>query len=270
MVIQRKENDSASPDLPPVSGTSEAIEGEPRTRLLLVDDDGPFREAAAAALAEFGFDVVTMGDGAEMFAFFDAGQNIDVIVLDWKLPTVCGVDLLPRLRRRGVKAPVIILTGMSATSHELAALDRGALDFVEKGRGMDVLAKRARLVLEAGKRPAELLVEAEISRGRLVLRPNVSRAYWDGVDLSLTVTEYNIVHLLASRAGDYVTYRQIYDCVHHVGFIGGYGEDGYHTNVRSSVKRIRAKFRKNDAEFSEIENFSAFGYRWRAAANSAA
>jgi two-component system response regulator ChvI len=66
-----------------------------------------------------------------------------------------------------------------------------------------------------------------------------------------------------------VTYRAIYDCVHHAGFIAGSGEDGFRTNVRSSIKRIRIKFRTMDAEFSEIENFPAFGYRWRTASAAA-
>jgi two-component system response regulator ChvI len=98
-----------------------------------------------------------------------------------------------------------------------------------------------------------------------VLRPKVSRAYWDDIDVMLTVTEFNIVHCLVTSASEYVTYRSIYDCVHRIGFVGGCGDDGYRTNVRSSIKRIRNKFRAIDAAFSQIENFPAFGYRWRGA-----
>jgi len=50
--------------------------------------------------------------------------------------------------------------------------------------------------------------------------------------------------------------------LHHVGFIAGSGEHGYRTNVRSSIKRIRNKFRLIDPEFAEIENYPSFGYRW--------
>ena len=96
-----------------------------------------------------------------------------------------------------------------------------------------------------------------------MLRPRISRAYWAGQDVNLTVTEYNIVQRLTARAGEFVSYRAIYDCVHHAGFIAGRGDDGYRTNVRSSMKRIRNKFRAIDGSFSEIENFPAFGYRWR-------
>ena len=86
---------------------------------------------------------------------------------------------------------------------------------------------------------------------------------WDTNNVGLTLTEFNVVHLLASRAGEYIDYRTIYDCVHHEGFVAGDGDFGFRTNVRSLIKRIRNKFRAFDADFSEIENFAALGYRWR-------
>lgn len=236
-----------------------------RTKLVLVDDDDDYREVVGSELQELGFDVVALADGPALFEFFSAGQNADVVVLDWRLPAGPGIELLPQLRRQGVMVPVMFLTGMSAAAYESAALDRGALDFVDKARGVPILAKRIRLIVEAGKRPPQLSREEAICSGPLTLKPRVSRAYWYGLDVDLTVTEFNIVHLLVSQAGEHVTYRAIYDCVHRIGFIAGSGEDGYRTNVRSSVKRIRNKFRVIDAQFSEIENFPAFGYRWRSA-----
>lgn len=228
----------------------------------MVDDDDDYREAMASELEELGFDVTTWSDGASLLGAFANGGDADVIVLDWKLQATLGIDLLPQLRRRGIMLPVIFLTGMPAATYESMALDRGALDFVDKSRGAAILAKRIRLIADARKAPGEPAPEETIDHGRLQLRPRVSRAYWDGIDVNLTITEFNIVHLLLRRLGDYVSYREIYDCVHRTGFIAGSGEDGYRANVRSSVKRIRNKFRSIDAEFSEIENFPAFGYSW--------
>jgi two-component system response regulator ChvI len=266
MTTLQTESVSAWPNSNPATLPADLAAQAQRIKLLLVDDDDDFREAAADALSDLGFEVVALPDGAPMFEFFGAGNNADVIVLDWKLRTGCGIDLLPQLRRRGIQLPVIFLTGMPATTHESAALDRGAMDFVDKTRGVAILAKRIRLIIEAGKKPPELTkVADEVRCGTLELRPKVSRAYWKGADVMLTVTEFNIVHLLVTSGTEYVTYRAIYDCVHHAGFIAGSGEDGYRTNVRSSIKRIRIKFRTMDAEFSEIENFPAFGYRWRTA-----
>jgi two-component system, OmpR family, response regulator ChvI len=99
--------------------------------------------------------------------------------------------------------------------------------------------------------------------GKLLLRLDVSRAYWQDLDLGLTLGEYNIVHLLASNVGRYVTYRAIYDRQHYEGFIAGDGADGYRANVRSAIKRIRNKFRSFDSTFDEIENYNSFGYCWK-------
>jgi two-component system response regulator ChvI len=83
------------------------------------------------------------------------------------------------------------------------------------------------------------------------------------VDVGLTVSEYDIVHLLASNVGRYQAYRAIYDLQYYEGFVAGQGNHGYRTNVRSSIKRIRKKFCKLDPTFAEIQNSTAQGYRWR-------
>jgi two-component system response regulator ChvI len=60
-----------------------------------------------------------------------------------------------------------------------------------------------------------------------------------------------------------VRYRDLYDLVHGEGFVAGYGEDGYRTNVRTFIKRVRKKFRDIDDQFDAIENYPGFGYRWK-------
>jgi two-component system response regulator ChvI len=250
---------AAVPHWPTGSAKSrqEAIE------VVLVDDDHDFRAAACMELEYLGFGVTGISSGEDMFEYLGLGTRVDVIVLDWKMPGRRGVDFLTPLQELQIPAPVIFFTGMPATAHESAALDGGAVDFVDKARGLPILAKRIRRVLEMAtprKEPSR-----EIHHGFLSLRPGIRRAYWHGVDANLTVTEYNIVEFMVSRAGDHVTYRAIYDCVHCAGFVAGSGDEGYRTNVRSTVKRIRNKFRALDAGFSEIQTLAAFGYRWRRA-----
>ncbi len=241
----------------------EAVEGAgARIRLILVEDDDDFREAVAGELMDLGFSVQCFADGTSLLASLADGTDADVIVLDWGLPSISGIDLLPRLRREGIQLPVVFLTGRNSPNHEHLAFDRGALDFVDKARGVPILAKRIRVIVDSAKRPAALEGDEMLQCGRLTLKPRVSRAYWDETDLDLTLTEFNIVRLLATNIGDHVTYRAVYDCMHHVGFIAGSGENGYRTNVRSSIKRIRNKFRLVDPQFGEIENYPSFGYRW--------
>ncbi|HJQ59110.1 MAG TPA: response regulator transcription factor [Vineibacter sp.] len=262
MTAPIKESAPAWPTFNPAVGRGELDRTDDRVRLVFVDDDDDYREVAGAELVDHGFDVVALPTGTAALEYLEGGGSGDVIVLDWDLPAVAGIDLLPKLQRRGVRLPVVFLTGHSSTTHESIALERGALDFVDKSRGLGILARRIRLIVEAGKQPQEVRSEEILQCGKLVLRPRVSRAYWGDVDVNLTLTEFNIVHLLASGLGEYVSYRAVYDCMHHVGFIAGSGEDGYKTNVRSSIKRIRNKFRAIDASFADIENFPSFGYRW--------
>jgi two-component system response regulator ChvI len=99
--------------------------------------------------------------------------------------------------------------------------------------------------------------------GKLRLKPETSRALWNGLDVDLTLGEYNIVYLLASKAGSFVTYRAVYDRLRYEGFIAGSGNNGFRANVRSAIKRIRNKFRACDPAFDEIENYTGFGYCWR-------
>lgn len=69
--------------------------------------------------------------------------------------------------------------------------------------------------------------------------------------------------LLAEREGKDVSYREIYNAVKGEGFIAGAGMEGYRANVRALVKRIRQKFKDVDPDFTALENYPGFGYRWR-------
>jgi two-component system response regulator ChvI len=232
-------------------------------RVLFVEDDELYREALADELSGHGFTIESFADAASLAVHLDGTADFDVILLDWSLPHTSGIDLLSELRRRGIDLPVVFLTGHSLTSNEILAFERGAIDFIDKTRGGEVLMRRLRLVVDS-TRPAEtgLQPDERIVCGKLVLRPAIGRAYWNDVDLGLTIGEYNIVYLLASNVGRYLSYRAIYDRMHYEGFIAGSGDDGYRTNVRSTIKRIRNKFREIDPVFEEIKNSVALGYCW--------
>jgi len=248
----------------------EKVDGR-RIKAVLVDDDDDYREAATTELDFLGFDVIACPSGEAMLSCLEQHHiDADVIVLDWRLQTGLGIDLLPLLHERGINLPVVFLTALPTAACEYAALDRGAVDFVDKARGIPILAKRLRLIVQLSRGQAAAESHESLTSGKLILRADVSRAYWDGHDVDLTVTEFRIVYMLVWRCNEYVTYRSIYDRVHHAGFVAGSGEDGYRTNVRSSIRRIRNKFRAFDDRFEEIENYPGFGYRWRGPHSGAA
>ena len=231
-------------------------------RVLLIDNDPIDGEFPTDELSKQGF-AVRRFNVASLLGAPDAARDADVIILHCDRPKRSGIDQLDKLRRQGVSVPAVLLTGGAPPSHECLALDKGAVDVICKSRGADVLATRLKRVVKASNRLDQLQSGGPVICGKLVLCSDVSRAYWNDADLGLTLGEYKIVHLLASNVGQYVTYRAIYDRLHHEGFIAGDGANGYRANVRSAIKRIRNKFRDVAPTFDQIENYASFGYCWK-------
>jgi two-component system, OmpR family, response regulator ChvI len=248
-------------------------------RVILVESDQYYRETLTGELLRQGFVVHAFADGTSLLGSLASAVDADLVVLDWDLANSPGVKLLAELRRHGVHLPVVFLTGKviatkqhercvlaprdALNAYECMAFDQGAVDFISKSRDRQVLVRRLRSVVELVKLKADLPSQEGLACGKLLLRPQTSRGFWNGVDVGLTLGEYNIVRLLASSVGRYVTYRAIYDRLHYEGFIAGTGDDGYRANVRTAIKRIRNKFRSCDPAFDEIENYAGFGYCWR-------
>lgn len=232
----------------------------------VVDDDDLFRESVAQNLADAGFAVEVFPDGPEVLEALDREPLPKLILLDWKMPKMNGIEVLKQYRAAGGDVPVIFLTVLSDQIYEEAALIGGAVDFIEKSRSFAILRRRIDLIVAGRRGGAEDEEEAGDGPqqvGDLTLDPESARASWRGTRVDLTIAEFSIVGHLAARAGRDCRYREIYDLVRGEGFHAGAGEDGYRTNVRSMIKRIRRKFETIDPDFAEIENYPGFGYRWR-------
>ncbi len=235
--------------------------------IVLVDDDDLFRESLGLNLVDEGYEVSSFASGAPALEHFAAGGRADVVLLDWRMPGMNGLEVLRSLRRAGNTTPVIFLTVLSEDIYEEAALEGGAVDFIDKSRRLSILIKRLRLIAE-GSRPTPdgngRQASDVLHIGELELRFDINRASWAGTPIDLTLTEFKIVALLALRTGEDVSYREIYDLVHGKNFVAGYGDEGYRANVRTFIKRIRKKLREVDTEFEHIHNYAGFGYRWLA------
>ena len=177
-----------------------------------------------------------------------------------------GIEVLHEMRRMNIETPVVFLTVLSDQIYEEAGLHGGAVDFIEKSRSFAILLRRVELIVRGGKGRSTNTEKPEVpnvlAMGELTLQRDISRASWKGARIDLTLTEFQIVEHLVSRAGQDVGYRAIYDIVHGEGFAAGNGEVGFRVNVRSFIKRIRQKFRDADDGFVQIENYPGFGYRW--------
>ena len=140
--------------------------------LLLVDDDDLFRESLGLNLIDEGYEVTSFANGREVLAYLDQGGGADVMLLDWRMPNLTGLDVLRQIRAAGTTLPVIFLTALSDDIYEEAALEGGAVDFIDKSRRLPILLKRLQLIAEGG-RPAsepEPTRASALRLGQLTLR----------------------------------------------------------------------------------------------------
>jgi two-component system, OmpR family, response regulator ChvI len=239
----------------------------PHGRILIVDDDVLFRESLGHNLAQVDFDIEEVGSGLEALTRLQNGNMPDLVLLDWKMPGMNGIEVLRQLRAARVLVPVLFLTVLNDQMYEEAALQVGAVDFVEKHRAFTILLKRIELILAGTKTgtpasPGQSDV-GSLRVGPLELRFDINRAQWRGQRADLSLTEFRVVSRLASAAGADISHRELYDIVKGEGFIAGQGPDGYRANVRTTIKRVRQKFKAVDSSFQQIETYNGFGYRWK-------
>lgn len=229
-------------------------------RVVLVEDDTMFRELVETELSIHGFGVLAFSDAESLLAAGDVASSADAIVLDWQLPGLSGFEVFRELQRRGIDNPVIFLTAYPLVENEQRAFLAGAADFIDKTRGFDVLVRRLNLVVNAT--PGARVQRRLERRGRLLLNPVEGRAFWDDVDLALTLGEYRVVELLARRSPAFATYREIHEQIRHQAGAEA-TEDECRLNARAAVRRIRVKFAACDSAFCQIENYQALGYLWK-------
>jgi two-component system response regulator ChvI len=274
--FNRRQNDRRSPSRPAAPA---AIGHAELRRVVLVESDQYYREVLTFELLRQGFVVHAFTDGASLLGSLATAVDADLAVLDWDLPNMLGIKLMAQLREHGINLPIVFLIGKviagdghercllapqeALNAYECMAFDQGAADFISKSRERQVLVRRLRRVVDLARPKGDLPGQERLACGKLQLKPESSRAYWNEFDVGLTLGEYKIVHLLVSNVGSFVTYRTLYDRLRYEGFIAGTGEDGFRANVRSAIKRIRNKFRACDSAFEEIESYTGFGYCWR-------
>ena len=240
--------------LPARSAAPAAIAKADAVRVLLFDGDPIHRETMTDELSKQGFVIRSFGDSGALLGALRDAVDVDVIVV---LLKESSLDLLIKLQRQGVTVPVVFLGARALPAQAVSKL-----------QGLEGLARRLRSValesvVKACGPTDQAPHEGSVICGRLHLRSDDRRAYWNGLDVGVSYREYNLIHMLVSDVGQYKTYRAIYDRLHYVGFIAGSGSDGYRANVRSVIKRIRNKFRAIDPAFDEIESYTGFGYCWR-------
>jgi two-component system, OmpR family, response regulator MprA len=175
-------------------------------RLLVIEDDDPLRSLLARGLTEDGHVVDALADGRDSDAYL-AGTGYDAVILDLNLPHEDGLSIVRRLRARGERTPILILTARDATGDVVAGLDAGADDYIRKPFAFAELEARLRTL---ARRPPNW-VEDVLRAGDLVF-DRVTRQTRRGTrDIDLTAKECIFLEMLMSNPGRIVTRRTLED-----------------------------------------------------------
>ena len=158
-------------------------------RILVVDDEPSIVDAVATALRYEGFEVDEATNGREALELVTR-QEPDLIVLDWMLPDIDGLEVGRRLRSRGYRTAVLFLTAKDATENKVEALRAGGDDYVTKPFSLAEVVARIQAILRrtSGALPGDVLQFED-----LVLDENRHEVYRGGKPVELTATEFNLL-----------------------------------------------------------------------------
>ncbi len=210
-------------------------------RLLLVEDDLILKDGLERAFTKSGYavDVISDGEDANKLLTY---QEYDVIVLDLGLPKLNGFEVLKRLRARGSKTPVLILTALEDTQNRVKGLDLGADDYLAKPFELAELEARVRALIRRGISGGS----AKINFGDLVFDTKDRQCLVKEVPLSLSAREVALIELLMLKAGKVVSKSKILE------HLCSWDEEISENAVEVIVSRLRKKLNVLGVEIRTI------------------
>lgn len=221
----------------------------------MIEDDPDVRTLVAEVCRLQGHDVLEAANGSEAIELGTTGHP-DLVLVDWVLPDISGTEVILELRRQGVLSPMVMLTGRSTKTDEVVGLEVGADDYITKPFDSRILAARINAHLrrtalsEAG--PGR---EGILTVGALQIDNAARRVRVGNEEIPLTMTEFNLLAVLAANPERVLTRAQLRDKV------WGYPHDLDDHSVDPHVQRLRRKLLDLAHPGVSLEAVPGLGYR---------
>jgi two-component system KDP operon response regulator KdpE len=226
-------------------------EGDPKSEVLVVEDEVQIRRLLRFTLEEAGFAMREAETGQAGLSEI-AHRRPDAIILDLGLPDMSGIDVLKRLREWS-PVPVLILSVFGEEKSKIAALDAGADDYLTKPFGTGELLARLRVMLRRARTTEE---SAPIQFGSIEVDLARRRVAKGGVALKLTAREYALLRLFVIHRGKVLTHRQI------LSELWGPNAEGQTHYLRIYMMRLRQKLEDDPDSPRYFQTESGVGYRF--------
>jgi two-component system OmpR family response regulator len=210
-------------------------------RILIVEDDPALADGLTRSLDQSGYAVDLAANGEQANIML---QNAvyDLAILDLGLPKLDGTEVLRRLRQRGGRTPVLVLTARDAVEDRVQGLDLGADDYLTKPFNLVELEARIRALIRRG----QLGSNASLNCGRLVFDPSGRRAWCGDSPLDLSAREFGVLEVLMMRQGKLVNKEQIMEA------LCNWDEDLGDNAIEVYIHRLRKKLESSGARIRTI------------------
>ncbi len=223
-------------------------------RILVVDDEPKLVDMITVYLVKEGYDVVTALNGVDALQRFEF-DSPDLVVLDWMMPDVSGLDILKEIRKTSL-VPVIMLTAKADELDKLVGLELGADDYITKPFSLRELSARIKIPLRRlyGN---DLKTHGSETVGTIKLDTK-SRSVWvKGVLITnLTPTEFKILDFLVHHPGQVFSRLQLMDRAL------GEAYEGYERSLDTHMSNLRKKIEHNPTEPEHIHTIYGVGYKF--------
>jgi DNA-binding response OmpR family regulator len=229
---------------------------EAQKRILVIEDERDIARLIALHLRDANCAVEIAADGHEgMDLAFS--RRWDLVILDIRLPGPDGLSICRALRRDRSYVPILVLTSKSSELDRVLGLELGADDYVTKPFSVSELVARVKAIFRRVDSLEKRLPGNgdKIALGRLEIDAAGRQVALDGVNVSVTAREFDLLLHFARHPGQVFSRAQLLDSV------WGYGHDGYEHTVNSHINRLRAKIEPDPAEPVLIVTVWGVGYK---------
>lgn len=222
--------------------------------ILVVDDDPHIREVVRFALESAGFAVVEAENGRRALASW-ANDKPELIVLDLMMPELDGHDTCREIRKSST-TPIIFLTAKSEEIDMIIGLELGGDDYLAKPFSPRHLVARVKSVLRRCELTQTALSaqtnSAKVEHGHLSLHTETFKAFWQQHELTLTVTEFNLLRVLAERPDKVFSREELMQKAYENTVVSD-------RTIDSHIRRVRAKITAVSGD--AIETIHGLGYK---------
>jgi DNA-binding response OmpR family regulator len=217
-------------------------------KILIAEDEIPLANSLKKSLVEEGHQALIANDGEEAIRLIDQNK-FDVIVLDWKMPKLTGIDVLKKLKTYSYKPPIILLTALSRVSNKVEALDLGADDYLTKPFSFEELIARIKAVVRRSITTNDTLTFEEITLNLLTRKVKTNKQ----IEIKLTDKEFELLKHLLSNKGTIISKEELCRVVWELNFIPP-------TNIcEATVRNLRRKLEESTGK-KFIKNVYGEGY----------